>query len=41
MAANAGANTPLVGRGEASSSSKIDDRFGHWPLALEFENLVA
>ena len=37
--ANAGANNPhLVGRGEATVEIE-DDRFGHWPLALDFEKL--
>ena len=39
MAANAGANTPLVRRCEATVEIE-DDRFGHWPLALDFEKLV-
>jgi len=40
MAANAGANDPhLVVRGEATVEIE-DDRFGHWPLALDFEKLV-
>ena len=30
----------LVGRGEATVEIE-DDRFGHWPLALDFEKLVA
>jgi len=41
MAANASANNPhLVGCGEATVEIE-DDRFGHWPLALDFEELVA
>ena len=30
----------LVGRGEATVEIE-DDRFGHWPVALDYENLVA
>ena len=30
----------LVDRGEATVEIE-DDRFGHWPLALDFEKLVA
>jgi len=41
MAANAGANNPhLVSRGEATVEIEAD-RFGHLPLALAFEKLVA
>ena len=39
--ANAGAhNHHLVGRGEATVEIE-DDRFGHWPVALDFERPVA
>jgi len=39
MAANAGANTPhLVRRCEATVEIE-DYHFGHWPVALDFENL--
>jgi hypothetical protein len=43
MAANAGANNcspTSSARGETTVEIE-DDRFGHWPLALEFEKLVA
>jgi len=30
----------LVGRGEATVEIE-DDRFGHWPAALDFEDLTA
>jgi len=40
-AANAGANNHhLVGRGAATVEIE-DDRFGHWPVALDFERPVA